>query len=64
MIKVYDFKCTNGHLFEGFVEETYKPVKSTFDLSGVREEFCYLFVGHWIQGDLGHDRKNIGLLIR
>lgn len=51
-------------LFEGFVEETYKPVKSEFDLSGVREEFAYLFVGHWIQGDFGHDRKNIGLLVK
>jgi len=23
-----------------------------------------LFVGHWLQGDLGHDRKNIGLLVK
>jgi glycosyltransferase involved in cell wall biosynthesis len=51
-------------LFEGLNLNTYKPVKSPLDLSNIRESFCYLFVGHWIQGDLGHDRKNIGLLIK
>lgn len=30
----------------------------------INEEFCYLFVGHWTQGDFGHDRKNIGTLIK
>jgi glycosyltransferase involved in cell wall biosynthesis len=51
-------------LFEGVDLNTYKPVKSTLDLSDIREEFCYLFVGTWIQGDFGHDRKNIGLLVK
>lgn len=30
----------------------------------VKEKFCYLFVGHWIKGDIGEDRKNIGMLIK
>ena len=51
-------------LFEGLNLDIYKPVKSTLDLSNIRESFCYLFVGHWIQGDLGHDRKNVGLLVK
>tara|TARA_R100001015_G_C4589174_1_gene144833 strand:- start:22 stop:1077 length:1056 start_codon:yes stop_codon:yes gene_type:complete len=51
-------------LFEGLNLDTYKPVKSTLDLSNIKESFCYLFVGHWIQGDFGHDRKNVGLLIK
>ncbi len=25
---------------------------------------AYLFVGHWMQGDLGEDRKNVGLLVK
>lgn len=29
----------------------------------VPEEFCFLQVGHWLQGDLGADRKDIGMLI-
>tara|TARA_B100000900_G_scaffold107141_1_gene89114 strand:+ start:182 stop:1468 length:1287 start_codon:yes stop_codon:yes gene_type:complete len=51
-------------LFEGLNLDTYKQVKSTLDLSDIRESFCYLFVGHWIHGDLGHDRKNVGLLVK
>ena len=52
-------------LFEGLDIEKYKPLaKSTFDLSGVKESFAYLFVGHWLQGDLGEDRKNVGYLVK
>ena len=55
-------------LFEGADIETYKPLKSTKDitinLDGVKEDFAYLFVGHWMQGQLGEDRKNVGLLIK
>ena len=40
-----------------------KP-STTFDLSDIKESFCYLFVGHWMQGDLGHDRKNVGYTIK
>jgi len=33
-------------------------------LNEIKENFCYLFVGHWLQGDLGEDRKNVGYLIK
>lgn len=33
-------------------------------LDTIPEEFAFLFVGHWLHGDLGEDRKNVGLLIR
>lgn len=33
-------------------------------LSDIPEKFCYLFVGHWLRGDLGEDRKNVGLLVK
>ena len=32
-------------------------------LDDIKEDFCYLYVGHWLQGDLGEDRKDIGRLI-
>ena len=51
-------------IFEGANTDVYKPVKSTFDLSNIKEEFAYLFVGHWMQGQLGEDRKNVGLLVK
>lgn len=33
-------------------------------LDEIPENFSYLFVGHWLKGDLGEDRKNVGLLIK
>ena len=33
-------------------------------LNTIDEEFNYLFVGHWLQGELGQDRKDIGMLIK
>lgn len=33
-------------------------------LDNIQESFCYLFVGHWMQGELGEDRKNVGLTIK
>ena len=23
----------------------------------IEEDFCFLYVGHWLQGDVGKDRK-------
>tara|TARA_R100000541_G_scaffold59181_1_gene72183 strand:+ start:952 stop:2244 length:1293 start_codon:yes stop_codon:yes gene_type:complete len=55
-------------IFEGVDLTTYKPIKAseikTIDLSDIKEQFCYLFVGHWMNGDYGHDRKNVGVLIK
>ena len=33
-------------------------------LDNMSESFAYLFVGHWMQGDVGEDRKNVGLLVK
>jgi glycosyltransferase involved in cell wall biosynthesis len=33
-------------------------------LNEIKEEFCYLVVGHWLQGELGEDRKNISGTIK
>ena len=37
---------------------------TAFDLSAVQESFNYLFLGHWMQGDIGQDRKNVGYMIK
>ena len=34
------------------------------DLDEIKEEFCYLYVGHWLQGEIGEDRKNTGKLVQ
>jgi glycosyltransferase involved in cell wall biosynthesis len=52
-------------LFEGVDTRKFKRLeKSDFDLSSINEEFCFLTVGHWLQGDLGEDRKQITTLVK
>jgi hypothetical protein len=55
-------------LFEGADIEQYYPLEphqvKDIDLRLIKEDFAYLFVGHWMQGDVGEDRKNVGLLVK
>ena len=51
-------------LFEGFNENIYKKTNEVLDLPEIKESFCFLFTGHWMQGEFGHDRKNVGLLVK
>lgn len=52
-------------LFEGIDTKTYKEQNtSSFDLSMVEEDFAFLFVGHWLNGIIGQDRKDVGGLIQ
>ena len=57
-------------LFEGVDLSTYLPKTYnntsllTQELNSIKESFCFLFVGHWLQGDFGQDRKNVGYMIK
>ncbi len=54
-------------VFEGVNLDLYKHIpnsSNTLDLSSIKPGFNFLFVGHWMQGDIGHDRKNVGLMIK
>ncbi len=53
-------------LFEGFNETDFgTDVVANIDvLDEVKEDFVFLFVGHWLRGDLGEDRKNVGMMIK
>jgi glycosyltransferase involved in cell wall biosynthesis len=33
-------------------------------LNEVKEDFAFLFTGHWLQGDIFHDRKDVGGLVK
>jgi glycosyltransferase involved in cell wall biosynthesis len=30
----------------------------------IKEDFAYLFVGHWLKGNIGEDRKDVSMLIK
>jgi len=68
MVKMIELQKPVDVLLEGADLNTYLPIPTKevtdIDLNGVKEQFAYLFVGHWINGDLGEDRKNVGLLIK
>ena len=51
-------------LFEGADISKYFQTKSDFDLSVIKESFCYLFVGHWLPGEMNQDRKNVGFTVK
>ncbi len=58
--------------FEGVDESIFKPLKvNEIDKNVLKtvndiisEDFAFLFVGQWIKGDYGEDRKDIGKLIK
>jgi glycosyltransferase involved in cell wall biosynthesis len=52
-------------LFEGADLKTYFEDNSPCLIDfNIKESFAYLFVGHWLPGALGEDRKNVGLLVK
>jgi glycosyltransferase involved in cell wall biosynthesis len=52
-------------LLEGANSDIYKVIDTPCSLDiQIKENFAYLFVGHWMQGDMGEDRKNVGLLVK
>jgi len=57
-------------LFEGANTDIYKKLDTVTSETGniisdsIKEDFNFLFVGHWLQGEIGHDRKDVGMLIK
>ena len=57
-------------LFEGVNTDVYKKIdefqnKDLHDfVNDIPEAYAFLFVGHWLQGDMNEDRKNITGLVR
>ena len=58
-------------LFEGvdltkynFVSDDLLEGDLVESLDEIKEDFCFLFVGHWLQGTIGEDRKNVGYTIK
>jgi len=51
-------------LFEGVNTEVFNGKCSKSILDNIDTDFNFLFVGHWLAGDLGHDRKDVGMMIK
>ena len=51
-------------LFEGVDTTIFNGKCSKSILDNVDTDFNFLFVGHWLGGDLGQDRKDVGMMIK
>jgi len=53
-------------LFEGVDTEIFlnKDNGKGDILNDIKTEFCFLTVGHWLKGNLGQDRKDLGMVIK
>ena len=63
LIKQYRIDKPVSVLFEGIDTSIYNNKYKGIDVD-ITEDFAYLFVGHWLKGDTGQDRKDVGMLIR
>ena len=56
-------------LFEGADTNIYKKTNEftqefVDEMGKIEEDFCFLYVGHWLQGRIGQDRKDTGMLVK
>ncbi|MBC8305632.1 MAG: glycosyltransferase [Pelagibacterales bacterium] len=52
-------------LFEGLDLDKYFKKPAKFEpLNYIKEDFIFLFTGHWLPGNFGEDRKDVATLIR
>jgi glycosyltransferase involved in cell wall biosynthesis len=57
-------------LFEGVDTNIFQKIDAINEsnvwgvLDTINEEFNFLYVGHWLQGELGQDRKDTGMLVK
>jgi glycosyltransferase involved in cell wall biosynthesis len=66
IIKTFKSEKPCEVLFEGVNKELYEnPQFTEVDvLDGIESDFNFLFVGHWLKGAIGHDRKDVGMVIK
>ena len=56
-------------LFEGADTNIYKQTNEftqefVDEMNKIDEDFCFLYVGHWLQGRIGQDRKDTGMMLK
>jgi len=64
--KVGEFKLQKPVevLFEGVDTSIFDGKSKSSILESVDTDFNFLYVGHWLQGELGQDRKDTGMMIK
>jgi glycosyltransferase involved in cell wall biosynthesis len=63
LVKQYRIEKPISVLFEGVDTQIYNNKFKGIDFD-IDSDFSFLFVGHWLKGDLGQDRKDVGMMIK
>ncbi len=65
LIRTFKITTPIEVLHEGVELSTFLKPKTEVDvLEGIDSDWNYLFTGHWLKGDLGKDRKDVGMMIK
>ena len=65
LIRTFKITTPIEVLHEGVELSTFLKSKTDVDvLEGIDSDWNYLFTGHWLKGDLGKDRKDVGMMIK
>ena len=65
LIRTFKITTPIEVLHEGVELSTFLKPKTEVDvLEGIDSDWNYLFTGHWLKGDLGKDRKDVGMMIQ
>jgi hypothetical protein len=72
VVGVIKLETPTDILFEGLDLEKYYHIEPkdlpktelVESLDTIDEQFCFLYVGHWLRGAIGEDRKNTGLMLK
>ena len=46
------------------IEKTPEPYYRISELDKIEDSWNFLYVGHWLKGELGQDRKDTGMLVK
>ncbi len=68
-VKIVELTTPVEVLFEGvdlnkYFKQTPPQTDLVKSISSIKEDFAFLFVGHWLQGVFGEDRKNVAYMIK
>lgn len=58
------FEGADLNIFRRMKKDELYPKMIIDEMKNVKTSFNFLYVGHWLKGDIGQDRKDVGMLVK
>jgi len=58
------FEGLDLSIFNKISDKAKLPATIVNSIDEIKEDFCFLFVGHWLNGEMTHDRKDVGGMLQ